>query len=223
MTAVERWFVHLNAPRRAAYSVVAGAATFFAVHPHAQPATQWICAWNVFAGCLLVLAWGTILWTPQPEMRRIAKAQDASSTVIFCAVILAGCAAFLAVGYLFASNKGAHQPRLLGHLLLSLFAVVFAWCLVHTVFSLRYAHTFYGDKPDDVHAHFAGLDFPGEKHPNYIDFAYFSFVIGMTFQVSDVQVTQRRLRRLVLLHGVISFAFNTVILALTINTLSTLI
>ena len=72
-------------------------------------------------------------------------------------------------------------------------------------------------------AHFAGLDFPGEKHPNYIDFAYFSFVIGMTFQVSDVQVTQRRLRRLVLLHGVISFAFNTVILALTINTLSTLI
>ncbi|MFL6595635.1 MAG: DUF1345 domain-containing protein, partial [Chthoniobacterales bacterium] len=112
---MERWFVHLNAPRRAAYSLVAGAATFFAVHRHVQPATEWICAWDVFAGCLLALAWGTILWTPQPEMRRIAKAQDASSTVIFCAVILAGCAAFLAVGYLFASNKGAHQPRLLGH------------------------------------------------------------------------------------------------------------
>lgn len=223
MTATERWFVQLNAQRRAVYSLIAGGATFFGLHHHVQPATQWICAWNVAAASMLVLAWGTILWTPQSEMRRKATAQDASSTVVFCVILVAACAAFMAVGVLFVTNKTGHQPHLLGHLMISLSAVVCAWFLVHTVFSLRYAHTFYGDDPDDVHAHYGGLDFPGEKRPNYLDFAYFSFVIGMTFQVSDVQITERKLRRLVLLHGIISFAFNTVILALTINTLSTVI
>jgi uncharacterized membrane protein len=97
--------------------------------------------------------------------------------------------------------------------------------IVPTVFSLRYAHKFYGDHPDEGRDEIAGgLDFPGkDQRPDYLDFAYFSFVIGMTFQVSDVQITSRDFRSLVLLHGVLSFAFNTVILALTINTLSSLI
>ena len=90
-------------------------------------------------------------------------------------------------------------------------------------FGLRYAHTFYGDPdgPAGPQQHAGGLDFPGGRLPDYMDFAYFSFVIGMTFQVSDVQITSREFRKLVLLHGMLSFGFNTVILALTINTVST--
>jgi uncharacterized membrane protein len=65
--------------------------------------------------------------------------------------------------------------------------------------------------------HRGGLDFLNEKRPDYLDFAYFSFVIGMTFQVSDVTVSSSRIRRLVLLHGLISFLFNTIIVALSIN------
>lgn len=92
---------------------------------------------------------------------------------------------------------------------------------MHTVFGMHYAHNFYGDSENRAARH--GLDFPGEPDPDYRDFTYFSFVIGMTCQVSDVQVTSREMRRLVLIHGVLSFVFNTVILALTVNIVSSLL
>ena len=94
-----------------------------------------------------------------------------------------------------------------------------SWGLVHTTFSIRYAHLYYGNSSSkDVKGH--GLDFPGDVDPDFIDFAYFSFVIGMTFQVSDVEISSRRIRRLTLVHSLISFIFNTVIVALTINALA---
>jgi uncharacterized membrane protein len=96
--------------------------------------------------------------------------------------------------------------------------------LVHTVFGLRYGHAYYGDPdgPGPI-SHAGGLEFPGDQEPNYVDFAYFSFVIGMTFQVSDVVITSRDFRKLVLVHGMLSFGFNTVILALALNTVSTVL
>lgn len=106
---------------------------------------------------------------------------------------------------------------------LAALTVVSSWLLVHTVLALHYAHVSYhvaeearGKPPD------AGLIFPATPQPDFLDFAYFSFVIGMTFQVSDVQITSRRLRRIVLLHGLLSFWFNTVIFALSINLASSL-
>ena len=78
------------------------------------------------------------------------------------------------------------------------------------------------DGPAGPESHAGGLDFPGKREPDYMDFAYFAFTIGMTFQVSDVVITSRQLRQLVLVHGMLSFGFNTVILALTINTVSAL-
>jgi uncharacterized membrane protein len=89
---------------------------------------------------------------------------------------------------------------------------------------LRYAHAFYGDSDDPgVHQHAGGLIFPGDRLPDYFDFAYFSFVVGMACQVSDVQITSRRMRRLTLAHSVLSFGFNTLVLALLINTVSGLL
>ena len=102
--------------------------------------------------------------------------------------------------------------------------VIFSWTLVHTVYGLRYAHAFYGDNGEPGgHQHAGGLIFPGDRTPNYFDFAYFSFVIGMTCQVSDVQITSRRMRRIALVHSILSFGFNTMILALLINTVSSLL
>jgi uncharacterized membrane protein len=90
------------------------------------------------------------------------------------------------------------------------------------MFAMRYAHAYYGDgKSGDKHA--GGLEFPSDDTPDYLDFAYFSFVIGMTCQVSDVQITAKSLRTLALIHGILSFCFNTIILALTINTVSGLL
>lgn len=90
------------------------------------------------------------------------------------------------------------------------------------MYSLHYAHVYYGDSDENKQTD-EGLEFPGNQKPDYLDFAYFSFVVGMTCQVSDVQVTSQRMRRLTLLHGIISFGFNTIILALLINTVSGLL
>ena len=83
---------------------------------------------------------------------------------------------------------------------------------------MRYAHAYYRKRDDDQESSEGeGVEFPDEKEPDFLDFAYFSFVIGMTCQVSDVQISSRGIRRLALVHGLLSFLFNTVILALTIN------
>jgi uncharacterized membrane protein len=89
------------------------------------------------------------------------------------------------------------------------------------MFTLRYAHYYYGE--GDGAKAVGGLEFPNDDAPDYLDFAYFSFVIGMTAQVSDVAISSKSLRTLALVHGILSFCFNTVILALTINTVSGLL
>ena len=103
------------------------------------------------------------------------------------------------------------------HVSLTFLALGFSWLLIHTRFAFHYAHRYYNIcKQQDTQID-GGLDFPGEREPDYLDFAYFSFVIGTTFQVSDVEITSRTLRRTVLVHGLLSFALNTFVVALTIN------
>jgi uncharacterized membrane protein len=111
-----------------------------------------------------------------------------------------------------------------GHVAMAITTVVTSWGLIHTMFALRYAHIFYlrNDERTDARGG-SGLKFPGESEPDYLDFAYFSFVLGMTCQVSDVQITSRRIRRLALVHGALAFVFNTAILALSINLVSGLL
>jgi uncharacterized membrane protein len=219
------WIAKQDARHRLAVSLFAAVLVWFGLRGRVEPSTQSIATWDVFALCVLVLAWLTITTTPPHKLRSRAQEQDVSRTIIFIFVILAACAGLFAVGLIFFAHKNALGPHIVVHLLMSLIAVVSSWCLVHTVFGLRYAHTYYGDPdgPAGPQQHAGGLDFPGERPPDYMDFAYFSFVIGMTFQVSDVQITSREFRKLVLLHGMLSFGFNTVILALTINTVSTLL
>lgn len=213
---------HIDGRHRLVISLTVATATWFATSGRAHLYTQAIATWDAYAFSTLALAWLAILTTPQNRIRAQVKAQDVGRTWIFLFVVVAACAALFAVVFLFHTNKGGTQPHMPLHITLSLLAVISSWAVVHTVFGLRYAHTFYGDS-EDPRRHAGGLDFPGERPPDYMDFAYFSFVIGMTFQVSDVQITSRGLRQLVLVHGILSFAFNTIILALTINTVSALI
>lgn len=215
---------NLDARHRLVVSLLAAGAVWIVLRDRVQPSTQSIITWDVFALSILALAWLTIITTPLDKLRSRAQEQDVSRTLIFIFVVLAAFAGLFAVGFLFLANKNVHRPHFFFHLLLSVLAVVSSWMLVHTVFGLRYAHTYYGD-PDGPgpRQHAGGLIFPGDRPPDYMDFAYFSFVIGMTFQVSDVQITSRELRQLALLHGMLSFGFNTVILALAINTIATLI
>jgi len=220
-----------DAWHRLVLGLAAGAAAFFVAWGYLRlwsaSFVGWnasFVGWNAFAGVILVLDWMTIRTTPQPKMRERAQQEDPSRLLVLIFVVVAAFAALCAVVFFVRVHKGQmHQPFLVD-LLLTLSTVISAWALLHTVYSFRYAHAYYGDSEElDAHQHAGGLIFPGDRPPDYFDFAYFSFVVGMTCQVSDVQITSRRLRRITLLHGVLSFGFNTMILALLINALSGLL
>ncbi len=100
-------------------------------------------------------------------------------------------------------------------LLLASVSLLLSWLFMNTMFALHYAHRYYGDNQRQEPR--GGLDFPGDKNPDYWDFAYFAIVIGMTFQVSDVQICARPMRHIALLQSVIAFFFNVIIIALTVN------
>jgi len=207
-----------DARHRLVLALAAGVVVFFLSLAYLQFAGAAIASWDAFAVVILVLDWLTILTTPQRTIRARAQQQDLSRLLIFIFVVVTACAALFAVGFLVSVKKSQTGGHFIIHLLLTLLTVIFSWSLVHTVYGLRYAHAFYGDSDEpggDRHA--GGLIFPGNRPPDYFDFAYFSFVVGMTCQVSDVQITSRRMRRLTLVHSVLSFGFNTIILALVIN------
>jgi len=185
--------------------------------PYAAQATL---TWSVFAAVALLLAWVVMIVGHPAEVRRTARLQDGGRTLIFTLAVTASCGSLIAVWALIGLAHGQTGSVYLFYITLAPVAVALSWFLVHTIFALRYAHIYYG--AGEIHGtHHGGLEFPGDRQPDYLDFAYYSFVVGTTAQVSDVQVTSRRLRRLTLIHGIISFAFNTVILALTINVIAT--
>lgn len=204
------------------FTAVAGALLLLQGHVRLWSAA--IARWNGFAAVILILDWITIRTTPQRAIRERAQQEDLSCLIVFIFVVVACFAALCAVVFFVRVHKGQMHQHFLVHLLLTLSTVISAWALLHTVYSFRYAHAFYGDSNEPgVNRHAGGLDFPSERSPDYFDFAYFSFVIGMTCQVSDVQITSRKMRRITLFHSVLSFGFNTLILALLINTVSSLL
>ena len=164
-----------------------------------------------------------MLRTNAIDTKARAAAQDPGRDAVFVVVLLAAAFGFVAAFAIL--GRGAHD-RIPQHesviYALAFSAVVLGWILIHTIFLFRYAHLYYGDRDRDQQSD-EGLVFPGKGDPNYADLAYFSFVIGMTFQVSDVQITDPSIRRLALAHAMISFSYNTSILALVVNVVSNLL
>ena len=177
--------------------------------------------WVAFALTVLLLAWTTIFVAHPRDLPLLSRMEDSGRTLILLFVVVAAVASLFAViDVLDSTNKlDPDRPR---NTALAIFAVASSWSLVHTVFTLRYAHLYYGDDPNQTKRP-GGLDFPHDPEPDYLDFAYFSFVIGMTSQVSDVAVGSKPMRRTALGHGVLSFVFNAIIIALTISGVSGLI
>lgn len=207
-----------DARHRLVLGLVTGLAVLVASRGYLQVPRAAIAGWNAFAFVILGLDWLTILTTPQRKIRERAQQQDLSRLLIFIFVVITSSAALFAVGFLVSVKKSPTGGHFIIHLMLTLLTVIFSWSLVHTVYGLRYAHAFYGDSDEPgTTPHAGGLIFPGNRPPDYFDFAYFSFVVGMTCQVSDVQITSRRMRLIALAHSILSFGFNTIILALVIN------
>jgi uncharacterized membrane protein len=205
---------HLHARPRALVAGALGLALALSLLESGLNAT--LCAvigWDVATAGFLALAIVMAARATSASMRRRAALEDEGRWVFLG--VMAGAAFFS----MFAILGVMRQARAAGgDLPLNLLAgmtILLSWLLVHTVFALHYAHAYFNDLGENRSR---GLDFPSEHDdPDYWDFLYFSFVVGMTAQVSDVQVLTRSWRRLVLLHGVLAFLFNTVVLALSIN------
>ena len=182
-------------------------------------ASQALLAWCAGAATFLVLAWWLAVKFDAARTRSHAQAQDQPSVLLFLLVLACVFASTAAIAVMLQQVQNLSTPALLAHLTLSMLALAMSWLLMQTIFAFRYAHLFYREELRG-HATGAGLEFPGKQPPDYFDFLYYAHVVGMTSQVSDVVVTSRKMRRLTLLHSVTSFAFNMLVLALSINVMS---
>lgn len=146
------------------------------------------------------------------RIRHRAALQDEGQTMILLATVAAALASLAAILAVLGTSPG--NPRLPGHLALAAGTIVLSWAFIHAMFALHYAHEYYGDGRD---RRIGGMTFPEDGEPDYWDFAYFSFTIGMCAQVSDVTVSSKVIRRTVLAHSVLSFVYNAALLALMVN------
>lgn len=213
------WSVRLSAPQRLGI-VVAFSVVIFAVQPSTVAASsRLLLTWDSGALAYLALAWMTIARADSTMCHLRALSYDQSGYVIFLLVVTAACASIVAIGFVVGELKQLPPWSKAFHLSLSVAALFLSWTLIHTLFAFHYAREYYG-RPEGAEETLGGLKFPSLEEPDYFDFAYYSFVVGMTSQVSDVAVTASHMRRTTLSHAVLSFTFNIAVLAMSINVIS---
>jgi uncharacterized membrane protein len=204
-------------PRRAltrvAIGVVFGAVAAILAALRLPPTAAALAGWDAGGFALLGLSWSLIATAGAGLTRDRAGSEDPGRTLVY--VIVVGTSAASLVAATFLSRTARALPPDLAHALAALCVttVALSWAMTHTAFTLRYAHLYYREDSEGV----GGVTFPGDQPPTYFDFAYFAFTIGMCFQVSDVCVLSPQIRRAVLLHALISFAYNSFILAFVLN------
>ena len=191
-------------------SIALGIVVYLLAPADWKTVTRLLLGWDIAVACYLIAAAVMMVRSPVAELRRHSQAQDEGAVAI---MLLTLAAAAASLGAIFLELAGTREmSRGFGPYAIAIATVVLSWLFTHTIFALHYAYEFYGEGDRAK-----GLDFPGNAQPDYWDFIYFAFVIGMTFQVSDVAVTNKWIRRSVAAHGVLSFFFNAAVVALTVN------
>jgi uncharacterized membrane protein len=179
--------------------------------------TRMLIGWDVAVLLFIAGAVGLMAQCASvDQMKRNAAVQDEGASAMLA---LTAAASIASIGAIFINLAVIEQsdPHRGLYGALAVATIVLSWFFIHTIFALHYAHDYYG------RGRMGGLKFPDDNEPDYWDFVYFSFVIGMTFQVSDVGVTQKSIRRMVVSHGVLSFFFSTAIIAMTVNIAASII
>jgi uncharacterized membrane protein len=169
-----------------------------------------LAGWIVGATTYVVRVWLRVRQLSAEQTAAIATREDASRASADLMVLAASVTSLVGVGVTLARASNTTGATRVSLTIAAILTVITSWALVHTIFTLRYAHTYYGDPV-------GGIDFKSDDAPDYHDFAYVAFTIGMTFQVSDTDLTSSAMRRVALRHALLSYLFGAVILALTIN------
>jgi uncharacterized membrane protein len=173
-------------------------------------ATRLLVGWDISAGLYLALVAHMMSVSSIHRIRGRAAREDEGQAAILVLTVTAALASLGAIVAELGSAVGTNRRP--SHVVLAVLTILLSWAFIHAIFALHYAHEFYDETEG------GGLAFPGgDLEPDYWDFVYFSFVVGMTSQVSDVCITSKRIRRVVTAHGVIAFVFNVALLALTVN------
>ncbi len=169
-----------------------------------------VIGWDVAGITFLILVW-KIIWPLDGEATKShSQKEDPDATLSDTIILAAALISLAAVGLILSKNTGGDTLSTLFQALLAISSVVISWLVVHTIYTLKYAAMYYSD-PE------GGVDFNEKRNPDYLDFIYLAFTIGMTFQVSDTALSDRRFRKLTIEHALLSYIFGTVIVATTIN------
>ncbi len=209
-------FVHLHT--RLLISTAIGVIVTLALVPeHWRLPTKLLAGWDAGVVLYLVLVYFMISRATLDDVRRRAAIQDEGAFALLILVAAAAIASLVAIVAEVAKTPSGEEWD---KLVVGMGTIVLSWLFMHTIFATHYTHEYYGTRSDD---RIGGLKFPGTQGPDYWDFLYFSLVVAMTCQVSDVAITSKVIRRVVTIQGVISFFFNLAILALTINLVSNLV
>jgi uncharacterized membrane protein len=182
--------------------------------PDWRAAPRLLVGWDIGVTVYLTLAFEMMATSRVHRIRERAAKQDEGRIVILVLTVAAAVASLGAILIELGTSGSGPGGREGARLIVATLTIVLSWTFIHTMFALHYAHDFYGENA----ARGPGLVFPGDDpEPDYWDFVYFSFAIGMTSQVSDVGITAKGIRRTVAAHGIVAFMFNVALLALTVN------
>jgi uncharacterized membrane protein len=215
---------HVRSHPRLLGAAAAAILLYFLLSGRAGVATRFLIAADGGVLVFLAAVWLMMASATPEGMRRRAELEDEGRYTILVLSVAVAIAILLTIVFELHGIKELRASLEALHVALAAATILLSWFFMNTIFALHYAHGYYGDAdPSDAYKPVGGLVFPGQNQPDYWDFMYFSFVVGMTFQVSDVQIEDHELRRGVLAHGVLAFFFNVIIVALTINIVAGLI
>ena len=214
MTFFRTTYKQIAVRPRLGISILIGTACFLINHGEARLSTRALLSWDVAIGLYIVLALSTMLRSDLHMIRARAKDQDDGALAVLLLTVMAAIASVAAIVLELRDVKHMPAQAQTLHFILVGATLVGSWALIHITFALHYAHVYYIELQRGGSA---SLEFGDDPEPNYVDFLYFSFVIGTTSQTADVNIASRRMRRIALLHGVLAFFFNTSLLALTVN------
>ena len=201
---------------RVVAGVVVGAVTAAVTAPFAAWQVSALLGWSAAALTFVVLAWSVMLPADAARTRDVAMRLDESRLGADLMVLVAAVASLVGVGFILLKASSEHGAALALLTGLGVLSVLLAWTVVHTIYTLRYADLYYTDEIG------SGIDFNDDDKPDYRDFAYLALTIGMTYQVSDTNISEKAIRRTALRHALLSYVFGTVVIAVTINVVASL-
>lgn len=177
-----------------------------------RASTKLLTGWNIGIALYLALAVQMMARSDVHRMKRRAASQDEGALALLGLTVAAAAASIAAIVAELGTADGAKREA--AQLILATVTILLSWGFIHSIFALHYAHEYYGEGRDHAKG---GMMFPQDNEPDYWDFCYFSFTVGMCAQTSDVNVTSKAMRRIALVHSIVSFLFNVALLALTVN------